>query len=170
MSKRLSAFSPKGKTAEGYRRFIALSERLHRISDDYFFWKPVGGLRDMFDARATFGLGVLGDVLAMQPGRSVAGVVRRHIADARVSQMVDHFTQYVGSAPDASPAVLCGIAHMQIREGVWYPMGGTRAIPEALASLAESPGRRIPDQRAGREDRRRQRSRLWSALGRRLGG
>ena len=49
--------------------------------------------------------------------------------------MVDHFTQYVGSAPDASPAVLCGIAHMQTREGVWYPMGGTRAIPAALTNL-----------------------------------
>jgi phytoene desaturase len=50
--------------------------------------------------------------------------------------MLDHFTQYVGSAPDASPAVLCGIAHMQTREGVWYPVGGTGAVPHALARLA----------------------------------
>ena len=94
----------------------------------------------MFDARVTFKPAVLGDVLAMRPGRSVAGVVRSHIPDPRVSQMVDHFTQYVGSAPAASPAVLCGIAHMQTGEGVWYPKGGTRAIPEALATLAESLG------------------------------
>ena len=45
-----------------------------------------------------------------------------------------------GSAPAASPAVLCEIAHMQTGEGVWYPMGGTRAIPEALVALAESLG------------------------------
>jgi phytoene desaturase len=50
--------------------------------------------------------------------------------------MIDHFTQYVGSSPEASPAVLCGIAHMQTQEGVWYPMGGTRAVPEALCKLA----------------------------------
>src|SRR5215212_8743974 len=54
--------------------------------------------------------------------------------------MVDHFTQYVGSCPDASPAVLCGIAHMQTQGGVWYPMGGTRAVPEALARLAAELG------------------------------
>ena len=54
----------------------------------------------------------------------------------RVAQMLDHFTQYVGSSPDLSPAVLCGIAHMQTGEGVWYPRGGTRAVPEALAKLA----------------------------------
>ena len=143
MAEKLSAFSPTPKTADGYQRFMALSERLHRISDNYFFWRSVGGLRDMFDARVAFQLGTLGDVLAMQPGRSVAGVVRGHIPDGRVCQMVDHFTQYVGSAPAASPAVLCGIAHMQTREGVWYPMGGTRSIPAALASLAESLGVQI---------------------------
>jgi phytoene desaturase len=54
--------------------------------------------------------------------------------------MLDHFTQYVGSAPDASPAVLCGIAHMQINEGVWYPIGGTAAIPQALGALANDLG------------------------------
>jgi hypothetical protein len=50
--------------------------------------------------------------------------------------MIDHFIQYVGSSPEASPAVLCAIAHMQTSEGVWYPMGGTRAVPLALERLA----------------------------------
>jgi diapolycopene oxygenase len=140
MASRLSAFSPGTGTAEGYRRFIELSEQLHRISESYFFWRPVGGLRDMFDAGATFQTGILRDVLAMRPGHSVAGTVRSRIPDSRVAQMVDHFTQYVGSAPDASPAVLCGIAHMQTCGGVWYPVGGTSAIPAALTNLAESFG------------------------------
>jgi phytoene desaturase len=42
----------------------------------------------------------------------------------------------VGSSPYGSPAVLCAIAHMQAAEGVWYPMGGTRAVVEALIKLA----------------------------------
>jgi diapolycopene oxygenase len=62
--------------------------------------------------------------------------VRGHVPEPRVAQMLDHFTQYVGSAPDASPAVLCGIAHMQTAEGIWYPKGGIRAVPEALRRLA----------------------------------
>ena len=138
MAAKLAVFSPGTDTADGYRRFIGLSEQLHRISDNYFFWRPVGGLRDMFDARATLQTNILRDVLAMRPGQSVAVTVRGRIPDPRVAQMVDHFTQYVGSAPDASPAVLCGIAHMQTCGGVWYPMGGTRAIPVALTKLAES--------------------------------
>src|SRR6185503_9509447 len=54
--------------------------------------------------------------------------------------MLDHFTQYVGSSPMAAPAVLCGIAHMQTSEGVWYPRGGTHSVVEALITLAEKLG------------------------------
>ncbi|MDQ3413414.1 MAG: phytoene desaturase family protein, partial [Verrucomicrobiota bacterium] len=91
---------------------------------------------DMFNARKMVEPGTLSDVLALRMGRSVAGTVRSFVPDERVAQMVDHFTQYVGSAPDASPAVLCGIAHMQTSEGIWYPRGGTAAIPRALTKLA----------------------------------
>ena len=79
--------------------------------------------------------------------------------------MIDHFTQYVGSSPSASPAVLCGIAHMQTREGVWYPMGGTRAIPEALVNLARSLGVEFRTECARGENRHCKREGLWLALG-----
>ena len=128
------------KTANGYARFLELSRRLHRVSDEWFFWRPVGGMRDMFDARNMTRAGTLSDLLAMRMGRGVGSTVRSFVPDARVAQMVDHFTQYVGSAPDLSPAVLCGIAHMQTREGIWYPRGGTGAIPAALGKLAAELG------------------------------
>ncbi len=136
MAKRLDTFAPGSGSADGYRDFLKLSDRLHRVSDDYFFWKSIGGIGDMIDPKAGFSPKILGDVLSMRMGRSVAGTVRKFVPDARVAQMLDHFTQYVGSSPAASPAVLCGIAHMQTGEGVWYPMGGTRAVPNALAKLA----------------------------------
>ena len=90
----------------------------------------------MFDPRRGLSLSIVKEVMGMRPGRSVAGTVRSFVPDQRAAQMLDHFTQYVGSSPDASPAVLCGIAHMQSNDGVWYPRGGTGAVPRALASLA----------------------------------
>jgi diapolycopene oxygenase len=136
MEARLEAFAPRSGAAAGYRRFLGVAERLHEISERFFFWKSVGGVRDTLDMGKTFQASVLGDLLALRFGRSVAGTVRGHVAEGRVAQMLDHFTQYVGSCPDASPAVLCGIAHMQTAEGIWYPRGGTRAVPEALRRLA----------------------------------
>ncbi len=136
MEEKLDEFAPGSGAAEGYRRFIATAERLHDISDRFFFWRSVGSVRDTFDGGNTFRASILGDLLALRFGRTVAGTVRGHVPEPRVAQMLDHFTQYVGSAPDASPAVLCGIAHMQTSEGIWYPKGGIRAVPEALRRLA----------------------------------
>jgi len=127
-------------SGEGYRRFMALSARLNEISQKFFFYKPIGGIGDMFDFKTSFDPSVVRDVLAMKMGQTVAGVVRSHNPDPRVAQMIDHFTQYVGSSPYGSPAVLCGIAHMQTDEGIWYPIGGTRAVPLALERLARELG------------------------------
>lgn len=140
MAARLDAYAPGTGSADGYRRFQALSERLNQISQRHYFWKSIGSVRDMIDWRAGFSLTLMGDVLNMRMGRSVAGTVRKFNPDPRVAQMLDHFTQYVGSCPESSPAVLCGIAHMQTDEGVWYPKGGTRAVPEALVALGEELG------------------------------
>ena len=138
--KALDAFAPGTNSGARYRDFIAYSERLNGISKRHFFYKPIGGLRDMFELKASFDPKMLGDVLAMRMGRSVASTVRAFTPDSRVAQMIDHFTQYVGSSPYGSPAVLCGIAHMQTNEGVWYPVGGTRAVPNALVKLATELG------------------------------
>ena len=136
MATQLDSFAPNTGSGKAYQDFVALSERLNDISRRYFFYKPIGGLRDMIDPKNSFSAKVLGDILAMRMGRSVASTVRAFTPDPRVAQMIDHFTQYVGSSPYASPAVLCGIAHMQTDEGIWYPVGGTRAIPLALERLA----------------------------------
>jgi len=136
MALELGDFAPGTNSGQRYLEFLKLSARLNDVSRRHFFYKPIGGLRDMFDFRSSFDAKVLGDVLAMRMGRTVAGTVRSFRPDARVAQMMDHFTQYVGSSPYGSPAVLCGIAHMQTDEGIWYPLGGTRAVPLALQRLA----------------------------------
>jgi len=134
----LDRFSP-GDVA-GFRDFMRLSQRLHGISDRFFFWRSVEDLRDTVDLKRNANLGTLSDVLSLRMGATVAGTIRRKVRDGRVAQMLDHFVQYVGSSPYASPAVLCAIAHMQTAEGVWYPIGGTRAVPVALENLARSLG------------------------------
>lgn len=140
MARTLDGFAPGTNAGQRYRDFIAYSEQLHGISNRHFFYKSIGGLRDMFEWNSSFDPKMLGDVLAMRMGRSVASTVRSFTPDPRVAQMIDHFTQYVGSSPYGSPAILCGIAHMQTEEGIWYPIGGTRAVPEALVKLATELG------------------------------
>ncbi|MFM2042674.1 MAG: hypothetical protein RLY86_1250 [Pseudomonadota bacterium] len=138
-------------SGDGYRRFMALSARLHAISDRFFFWKPVEDFGDTLDLRSSLDVKTLADILALRMGQTVGGTVRGHVPEARAAQMLDHFVQYVGSNPFGAPAVLCSIAHMQTAEGLWYPMGGTRAVPVALEGLARDLGVEI---RTGVEVRR----------------
>jgi phytoene desaturase len=140
MRHELAALAPADDTAEGYSAFLQVSQRLHEVSERFFFWKPVESLRDTIDFKRNLSAATLSDVLSLRMGATVAGTVRRKVHDARVAQMLDHFIQYVGSSPYGAPAVLCAIAHMQVGEGVWYPKGGTRAVPAALARLAERLG------------------------------
>jgi diapolycopene oxygenase len=124
----------------GYRRLMALSKELHEISDRFFFWKSVGSMIDTFDINGALDRGVLRDVMKMRLGKTVAGTVREFLPDPNAAQMLDHMVQYVGSSPDASPAILAAIGHMQMQEGIWFPMGGTRAVPEAMIKLATELG------------------------------
>lgn len=140
MKRELARLTGDHRSADGFESFLKISEQLHSVSDRFFFWKSVGGLRDTMNVPEAMSLDVLKDVLSLRFGRTVAGLVRAHVPDERVAQMIDHFTQYVGSSPEASPAVLCGIAHMQTSEGIWYPMGGTRAVPDALIRLGRDCG------------------------------
>lgn len=134
----IAAFAPGSQ--EGFRDFMKVAEKLHEVSEKFFFWRSVEGIGDTLDLKKNMDLATLRDVLSLRMGATVAGTIRRRVRDRRVAQMLDHFVQYVGSSPYSSPAVLCGIAHMQTDGGVWYPMGGTRAVPEALQGLAADLG------------------------------
>ncbi len=127
-------------SARGYRDFIAMSEKLHEVSEKFFFWRSVEDVFDTIDMKKNLELSTLRDILALRMGSTVAGQIRARVKDARAAQMLDHFVQYVGSSPYGSPAVLCSIAHMQTDEGIWYPIGGTRAVPAALTTLGEELG------------------------------
>jgi phytoene desaturase len=138
MAAELEAIWP--RMGAGYLKFLEESEKLHSISDRFFFWRSIGSMRDTMDVKGAFDLNVLKDVMRMRLGSTVSSVIREYIPDANVAQMLDHFVQYVGSSPDASPAILCAIGHMQMQEGIWYPMGGTRAVPEGLVKLGTELG------------------------------
>ncbi len=138
MVNHLETFAP--NSGKGYRDFQQFAEKMNAISQQFFFWKPIGTISDMIDWKVGFKPGLLRDVLSMRMGHSVASTIRKYISDERVAQMLDHFVQYVGSSPFNSPSVLCGIAHMQSNDGVWYPKGGTGAVPKALFKLARELG------------------------------
>jgi phytoene desaturase len=140
MAARMDVFAPGSGQGAGYRQFQKTAKHLHGVSERFFFWKPVESVVDTIDWKRNLELTTMKDVLSLRMGQTVAKVIRGYVPDARLAQMLDHFCQYVGSNPYMAPAVLCSIGDMQAREGVWYPVGGTRAVAVGLAKLAEELG------------------------------
>jgi phytoene desaturase len=138
MRENLARFSP--ETIASYERLGQISEELHAISNRFFFWRSIGSMSDAFQAGSLRNLSLLRDVSHMKLGQTVQGAIRREVKDERIAQMLEHMVQYVGSSPEKAPAILYAIEHMQRSEGVWYPLGGTHAIPEALEKLARECG------------------------------
>ena len=140
MAKTIGEFSPNAADAQGYKDFQTLSAQLYEISERVFFWKSINGVMDTISLNPREAAQGLKDFSRLRMGATVAGTIRGKVEDKRVAQMLDHFVQYVGSSPYGSPAVLCSIARMQTDDGIWYPVGGTRAVAEGLAKLAIGQG------------------------------
>ncbi len=131
---------PADKPGASYSKFIDHSRRMLRLSEEVFFYRDVGSIRDVMKVSKTYDKKVLSDVLRMRLHSSVAGTAHGFIREPHLRQLVEHFLQYVGSSPFLAPSILSLIASAQVDRGCWYPMGGTRQVARTLVRLAESLG------------------------------
>src|SRR6202012_284651 len=66
--------------------------------------------------------------------------VGRFIADERLRRGFSFQFLYAGESPGHALAVYAGIAYMDTVAGVYFPRGGMRAVPDALAAAAAAAG------------------------------
>ena len=67
-------------------------------------------------------------------------MVRRFITDERVQRIFTFQALYAGVPPQHALAAYAVIAYMDTVAGVYFPRGGMRALPEALAAAAAQAG------------------------------
>jgi phytoene desaturase len=111
---------------QGYDQFSAAAERVF----DYAFPlidQPFGKVADM--AR------VLPDLIRLRADRSVARLAERHFRDARLRQVFSFHPLLIGGNPFQSSSIYALIHVLEKRWGVWFAMGGTGALVDALVRL-----------------------------------
>lgn len=140
MAREFEAKVPGSDAGDGWRKLIEYSRRMNRLSRKVFFYKDVGGIRDVMRQSPAMDKGVMGDALAMRLHSTVAATIQKHLREPHARQIAEHFLQYVGSSPFLAPAILTMIASAQVDQGCWYAMGGTRKVAQALERLATDLG------------------------------
>jgi phytoene desaturase len=126
-----------GPQAEhGYRRLRDWLNTLYRTEFDGFIAANFDSPLNLLNAR-------LARLIALGGFRRWDTMVKRHISDPRLQRVFTFQSLYAGVAPQHALAVYAVIAYMDTVAGVFFPRGGVRALPDALAAAATDAGVRF---------------------------
>jgi phytoene desaturase len=119
--------------AGGYLRLRDWLTRLYRVEFDGF-------IAANFDSPLSLLTPQLARLAATGGFRRWDRVMRRFITDDRLRRIFTFQALYVGVPPQRALAVYAVIAYMDTVAGVYFPRGGMRALPDALAAAAADAG------------------------------
>jgi phytoene desaturase len=122
--------------AAGYRRLRDWLNRLYRTEFDGF-------IAANFDSPLSLLNVALARLAVIGGFRRWDAMVKRHISDPRLRRVFTFQSLYAGVAPQQALAVYAVIAYMDTVSGVFFPRGGVRALPDALAAAAADAGVRF---------------------------
>jgi phytoene desaturase len=136
MVPQLEAMEP--GVAPRYYAFLRDSGLKYRYGRHEFVEKNFLKAADFFTARNLRLLNALGATKKLYPH------VGRYFRDPRLRQVFSMQSMYLGISPYEAPAVYTLLSYTELAEdGLWFTMGGTYALPRAMAALAEEKGVRI---------------------------
>jgi phytoene desaturase len=121
------------EAAGGYLRLREWLTKLYRVEFDAF-------IAANFDSPLSLLTPQLARLAAIGGFRRWDRMVRRFITDARLRRIFTFQSLYVGVPPQRALAVYAVIAYMDTVAGVYFPRGGMRALPDALAAAATGAG------------------------------
>ncbi|MBW8172901.1 phytoene desaturase [Ornithinimicrobium sp. Arc0846-15] len=78
--------------------------------------------------------------LARLLGSSLQQFVASRFTDPRQRQLLGYPAVFLGTSPDRAPAMYHLMSHLDLTDGVQYPVGGFAALVDAMADLIRSAG------------------------------
>lgn len=119
--------------AAGYLRLRDWLTELYRL-------EMAGFIASNFDSPLSLLTPQLARLAAIGGFRGWERMVRRYISDERLQRIFTFQALYAGVPPQDALAAYAVIAYMDTVAGVYFPRGGMRAVPEALAAAAAEAG------------------------------
>ncbi|MEM8970510.1 MAG: phytoene desaturase family protein [Pseudomonadota bacterium] len=116
----------------GFRRLGDWSKRLYDVGFTGLASSPFHS--PLFMARQ------IPDLLRLRAWESVWTMVSRHLKDDRLRRAFSIQPLLVGGNPFDTTSIYGMINHLERREGVWFPIGGTGALVDALGRLMRDEG------------------------------
>ena len=122
--------------ADGYRRLRAWLTELYAAEFGRF-------VAANFDSPLSLAGPSLARLAAMGAFGRLEPAIGRFLRDERLRRVFTFQSLYAGESPRRALALYAVIAYMDTVAGVYFPRGGMRALPDALAAAAEAAGVRF---------------------------
>lgn len=132
MAAAVQEFGGPGEAA-GYRALRQWLDNLYRT-------EFAGFVDANFDSPLSMLTPQLAKLTAIGGFRRWETMVKRHISNPQLRRVFTFQSLYAGVAPQHALAVYAVIAYMDTVSGVYFPRGGVRALPDALAAVAAGAG------------------------------
>ena len=123
--------------AKQLEKYLDRARYKYDVAMKEFLYRDYGSVFDFLNARMLIEgtrLNVFGRL-----DRSV----RRYFSDRRARQILEYAMVFLGTSPQAAPALYSIMSHVDLNLGVHYPIGGLSAVSTGIAKLAEEQGAQI---------------------------
>jgi phytoene desaturase len=132
MEEAIGAFSSFPGDVDGYRTFVDRTERIFAKGFTELATTPFLHPMDM--------VRIVPDLVRLQSYRTVYGFIAQFIKDERLRQVLSFHPLLVGGNPFQTTSIYTLIHHLEREWGVWFAMGGTGAVVDALVRLFQELG------------------------------
>ncbi|WP_431218262.1 phytoene desaturase family protein [Leifsonia xyli] len=120
-------------------RYLEGAAETYRLAVDRFLYSTFADLRPLLSADLLRRLPRLARLLLEPLDRYVAGFVR----DNRLRQVLGYPAVFLGTSPSRAPSMYHLMSHLDLDDGVRYPLGGFAELIDRVAALAEEAGARL---------------------------
>ncbi|WP_426624564.1 phytoene desaturase family protein [Leifsonia sp. McL0607] len=116
--------------------YLASASETYRLAVDRFLYATYASPRPLLDPAVLRRLGRLARLLVEPLDRYAAGFVH----DTRLRQLLGYPAVFLGTSPTRAPSMYHLMSHLDLDDGVRYPMGGFAELIARVAALAEAAG------------------------------
>jgi phytoene desaturase len=117
-------------------KYLDSAAETYTMATRRFLYSTFDSLAPLLTADVLSRLPRLGRLL-LEPLHSYA---RRHVSDPRLQQILEYPAVFLGTSPFSAPSMYHLMSHLDLDDGVLYPMGGFARLVEAIERLARSAG------------------------------
>ena len=116
--------------------YLKKAAESHDLALEHFLYADLSAPASVLDPRLLPLLPKLAPLLA----GSLADFVAKRFSDPRLRQILGYPAVFLGSSPKRTPALYHLMSHLDLTQGVQYPMGGFTTLVDAMAALCRDAG------------------------------